>query len=198
MGRDKALLPWPLGRLDSQALPEATLLAASIRALQSITQQIIVVAGKNIDELTPITSAHSAILAHNPAPERGQFSSLQIGLRRVIDLGYDAAALTPVDAPPLHPSTLTLLHAAFEAALAQGLWAIAPEHNGKHGHPLFASRKLIDAFLHADVAGNARAVRQHHAEFIQYLDVDDPLAGAEMNTPQEYAALATLINEQAR
>ena len=48
------------------------------------------------------------------------------------------------------------------------------------------------------VAGNARAVRQHHAEFIQYLDVDDPLAGAEMNTPQEYAALATLINEQAR
>jgi molybdenum cofactor cytidylyltransferase len=198
MGRDKALLPWPPQHLDSQELPESTLLSASIRAMQPIAQQIVVVAGKNIDTLAPNVSTGSAILAHNPAPERGQFSSLQIGLRRIVDLGYEAVALTPVDAPPLHPATLTLLRAAFEAALAQGLWAIAPVHNGKRGHPLFAARKLIDALLHADIASNARAVRQHHAEFIQYLDVDDPLVGAEMNTPQEYAALAALINGQAR
>jgi molybdenum cofactor cytidylyltransferase len=198
MGRDKALLPWPPADPDSQASPESTLLAASIRALQPITQQIIVVGGNNIDELAPIASAHGAVLAHNPAPERGQFSSLQIGLRRVVELGYEAVALTPVDAPPLHRTTLTLLHTVFDEAIARGLWAIAPEHNGKHGHPLFAARKLIDAFLHADIASNARAVRQLHAELIQYLQVDDPLAGAEMNTPQQYAALAALIGGQAR
>lgn len=197
MGRDKALLPWPPADIESPALPDATLLSASIRALQPITEQIIVVAGSNIGALAPIISTHGAILAHNPAPERGQFSSLQIGLRRVADLGYEAVILTPVDAPPLHAATLTLLHAAFEAALAQGLWAIAPEHNGKHGHPLFAARKLIDAFLQAEITSNARAVRQHHADLIQYLHVDDPLVGAEMNTPEEYAALAALINGQA-
>jgi molybdenum cofactor cytidylyltransferase len=198
MGRDKALLPWPPAPLDLAAVPGQTLLTASIRALHPFAQHVVVVAGENINALAPLVSTCSAILAHNPAPGRGQFSSLQIGLSRVLDLGYDAVILTPVDAPPLHAASLARLHAAFGQALVAGRGAVAPEHNGKHGHPLFASHMLIDAFLSAPVSSNARAVRQAHAEAITYLSIDDPLIAAEMNTPAEYAALAPLVSVQSR
>lgn len=194
MGRDKALLPWPPAPLDAPVALDRTLLSASIRALQPFVQQVVVVAGRNMDALAPVISGCGAVLAHNPAPERGQFSSVQIGLRRALDLGYGTVALTPVDAPPLRSASLEQLSAAFEDALASGRWAVAPERKGRHGHPLFASPMLVEAFLNAPISSSARAVRQTHAGAIVYLPLNDPLIGAEMNTPEEYAALAPLVS----
>ena len=54
--------------------------------------------------------------------------------------------------------SLALLSASFERALARGLWAVAPENNGEHGHPLLVNREMIDAFLAAPVTSNAREV----------------------------------------
>src|SRR6185437_9928149 len=79
MGRDKALLAWP---------PESksgTLLSAAIHALKPHTEMVVVVAGKNAASLTPIVSTLDARLVVNTAPERGQFSSLQIGLQAALD-----------------------------------------------------------------------------------------------------------------
>lgn len=193
MGRDKALLQWPPASLD-HASPGSTLLEAALRTLQPITQQMVVVAGKNRDALAPIVARYGAILAQNPAPDRGQFSSIAIGLGAAIECGCESVAMTPVDSPPLRAGTLRLLQAAFAEALARGLWAVAPEHNGRHGHPLFAAPQLIDAFLHAEPTSNARIVLQTYEKFIEYFRVDDPLVGVEMNTPQEYAALAPLAD----
>ena len=81
MGRDKALLPWP------PASPSGTLLSASIVALKAFAATVIVVTGKNADNLAPIVSANGAHLVRNPAPERGQFSSMQTGLRAALDHG---------------------------------------------------------------------------------------------------------------
>src|SRR5579862_2015484 len=85
MGRDKALLPWPPSAIDGQ-----TLLTSSIDALKPFAESVIVVAGKNLQSLRPIAEAHGAVLVENPEPERGQFSSLQVGLREVIALGCEA------------------------------------------------------------------------------------------------------------
>lgn len=187
MGRDKALLPWP------PAAPQTTLLAAILQALQPVAAGILVVAGPNAEALAPIAAANGAILVRNPAPERGQFSSLQIGLRAALDHGCDAAIVTPVDCPPLSAASLELLRAAFDAALAGGQWAVAPEHNGRHGHPLFAGRALIDAFLAAPVTSNAREVRRAHTAALASVPVADPLASLDLNTPGQYAALAAQI-----
>ena len=86
--------------------------------------------------------------------------------------------ITPVDCPPLAPSSLALLSASFERAFARGLWAVAPENNGKHGHPLLVNREMLDAFLAAPVSSNAREVLHAHAERIEYVPVPDPLAKA--------------------
>ncbi len=189
MGSDKALLPWPPQQSGSTAAFTQTLLSAAILALQPLTRAVVVVAGRNAESLAPIVDANGAILARNPNPERGQFSSLQSGLRELLDRGYNAAMITPVDCPPLHAASLELLRDRFELVLTRELWAIAPENNGKHGHPLLVNRDLIDAFLAAPVTGNAREVLHANAQRIEYISVPDALAKAGLNTPHDYSAL---------
>lgn len=207
MGTDKALLPWPPptrvppvstlkpgislpNPLEAPPQSPQTLLSASILALQPFSQTVIVVAGNNAVRLAPIIQANGAALALNPNPERGQFSSLQVGLRELLARGYDAAMITPVDCPPLSAASLELLCTSFEPALARGLWAVAPENNAKRGHPLLANQNLIEAFLAAPVNSNAREVLHTHAQRIQYISVPDTLAKAGLNTPADYAAVA--------
>lgn len=184
MGRDKALLPWPPGSQSD------TLLSAAIQALRPIAQSVIIVAGKNEETVAPVAEAHGAMIVRNPAPERGQFSSLQVGLQAALDHGCRAAMITPVDCPPLRASSLEALGAAFEQALARGVWAVAPENHGRRGHPLFASRELVEAFLNAPVTSNAREVKRAHADKFEYVTVPDTLLTADLNTPEEYETAA--------
>ncbi len=193
MGTDKALLLWPPANASG-----TTLLSSVIAALQPFAQHIVVVAGKNADNLAPIIAAAGASMVMNPEPGRGQFSSLQIGLREVLIYNCDAAMITPVDCPPLSVSSLRLLCNAFDRAIEQGLWAVAPEHNGRRGHPLLAAHPLIDAFLAAPVTGTARDVKHAHAQRLTYVPVPEPYLTGDMNTPEEYAAASALIGDEPR
>ena len=185
MGRDKALLPWPPASNSGE-----TLLSASIETLKPFTECIIVVAGRNLEALIPVALAHGASIVQNIAPERGQFSSLQLGLREAIARGLDAAMITLVDSPPLSAASMQKLTIAFSKALARGHWGVAPEHDGKRGHPLFAGRALIDAFVAAPVTSNAREVKNRFAQLIETIPVSDALFTIDVNTPEQYAALA--------
>jgi len=187
MGRDKALLPWPPQTCET--FSTGTFLSAVINLFTPYVDVVLVVAGKNEHALAPIIYANGASLVVNPEPERGQFSSLQAGLQEVLNRGRDAALITLVDRPPAKPSTIDTLDEAFERALRQWKWAVIPEHGGKHGHPFFASRELIEAFLRASSSSNAREVEHAHQEKIVYVPVDDPLIAANVNTPEHYAAL---------
>ena len=187
MGTNKALLPWPPVVM-GQTSAKDTFLSAAIRSLSLSTDFVIVVAGSNEPELTPVVYANGAAIIANPDPSRGQFSSLQVGLREVLGRGRDAAVITLVDRPPLSAATIEALLAAFEAA-PQNIWAVVPEFSGQHGHPFVAGRELIEAFLQAPAASTAREVEHRHEEHIQYVAVSDPLVAANVNTPEEYAAL---------
>jgi molybdenum cofactor cytidylyltransferase len=203
MGRDKALLPWPpqptqtpmAGPLPDPA-PQTTLLAAHIHALRPHTQAVIVVAGNNADQIARAIRESGAEMVVNPEPERGQFSSLQTGLRAGVERGFEAAMITPVDCPPLGAASLANLCAEFARALDRGLWAVTPENAGRHGHPLLAGRALIQALLSAPVTGNARAVKHAHQDWFAYVPVAENLLSVEMNTPEEYAAVSARIGAQ--
>jgi molybdenum cofactor cytidylyltransferase len=188
MGTDKALLPWPPPQPGAVATPRHTLLSVAILAFEPHTRAIVVVAGSNADSIATIVGACGAYMVRNPDPSRGQFSSLQNGLRAVFDHGCDSAMITPVDCPPLAPSSLALLCASFHSALARDLWAVAPENSGKHGHPLLVGRELIGEFIDAPVSSNAREILHAHADRVEYIPVPDDLSRAGMNTPEEYAA----------
>ncbi len=95
--------------------------------------------------------------------------------------------ITPVDCPPLSSDSLERLRDSFQRALPQGIWAVAPENGGKHGHPLLVSRELIAQFLDAPDTSNAREVLRAHAQRIAYVSVPDSLEKAGLNTPEDEA-----------
>jgi molybdenum cofactor cytidylyltransferase len=188
MGRDKALLPWPPSPAGQEPSKE-TFLSSAIRSLSRATDFVMVVAGKNEAMLAPIVYANGASMIVNPDPSRGQFSSLQVGLWEVLNRGRDAAVITLVDRPPVGPEMIQSLRAAFESA-PMNVWAVVPEYAGKHGHPYIAGRELIEVFLQATPTANARDIEHQYRERIQYVVVDDRLIALNVNTPEDYAALA--------
>jgi molybdenum cofactor cytidylyltransferase len=186
MGSDKALLSWPPQL--AAALGE-TFLSAAIRLFSPHVDEVLVVAGKNAGALAPIVYANGASLVVNPEPERGQFSSLKVGLQEVMNRGRDAAMVTLVDRPPVQAETLRMLEAAFERATAQRKWAVIPQYQGKHGHPILLGRELLAELIKAPETSNAREVEHAHQNEIEYVPVDDPLVALNVDTPEQYAAL---------
>lgn len=198
MGTDKAMLPWPPPPPGAEPQPGPTLLSAAILAFEPFTRLIVVVAGSNSQAVGVTAGACGAYVVRNPSPQRGQFSSLQVGLNEALSRGCDSAMITPVDCPPLSANSLERLCASFQRALAQGIWAVAPENEGKHGHPLLVSRELIAQFLDAPVTANAREILHAHAQRVAYVSVPDSLEKAGLNTPEEYESLAVKSPPAAR
>ena len=178
MGRDKALLPWRDG----------TFLSTAILALQPATELVIVVSGANAASLEPIVDANAAFLVVNPNPQQGQFSSLQTGLREVLNRGRDGAIFTLVDRPPAEVETIEQLREVFLASDEQ-IWAVVPEFAGKHGHPIVVGREMIEAFLRAPVTSSAREVEHANQPHILYYPVNDPLVVANVDTPEDFEKL---------
>jgi molybdenum cofactor cytidylyltransferase len=193
MGRDKALLPWP--PVAEGAAAVNTFLGAMIDLLQQHADLVIVVAGKNVSELEPIVDAHGGFTVINPAPERGQFSSIQVGLRDVLNRGRDAAFLVPVDRPPVLPATVRDLRAAFLAADTD-VWAVAPEvlQDGApvHGHPILIGREMMEQFLRAPANSVARDIQHQHHQHIRYLRTQDARVAANIDSPEDYQRLLRL------
>src|SRR5919109_3993764 len=183
MGRDKALLTWQ-GK---------SFVQAQLELLREHSELVIVVAGKNLQALEPPVYSSGGFLISNPQPELGQFSSLKIGLREILNRGRDAALIALVDRPPCRTGTVVLLKQRFHQVYAQGKWAVVPEFQGKHGHPILAGREMIEAFLTALATSNAREVEHALAARIDYFPVEDPSVAMNIDTPEDYERLQLQI-----
>ena len=180
MGRDKALLPWR----------GSTFLGAAMDVLAGC-DLVIVVGGKNTPILEPVVDAAGAYLVVNREPERGQFSSLRIGLQEGMNRGRDAAVVTLVDRPPASPATVALLKDRFLERAAEGIWAVVPRYRERNGHPLVVGREMINAFLSAPPTATARDVEHAHQQHIEYVTVDDPLVVWNVDTPEDYQRITS-------
>jgi len=122
----------------------------------------------------------------------GQFSSLQAGLREVLSRGRDAAMITLVDRPPPKSETFNNLVNEFTGR-EHGVWAVVPEYQGKHGHPILIGREMMEAFLRAPASASAREIEHANQQRIAYGPVADPLVVANLDTPEDYASLESSI-----
>ena len=193
MGRDKALLPWPPLPEGAKAGTYAgTFLSGQIELLQRYADLVIVVAGKNIERIRPVAYSAAASVVQNPAPERGQFSSLQCGLQEVLNRGRDAAIVVLVDRPPAAAGTVERLRRAFIEAIDRGVWAVVPEFDRRHGHPIIVGREMISAFLAAPPEATAREVEHANQEHVEYVLLEDPLVVLNIDTPADYERLRAI------
>ena len=176
MGCDKALLTWG----------GETFLSLAIRRLSTVCDFVVVVTGNNAETLRPMVYQNAGYLVINKQPEEGQFSSLRVGLREVLERGRDSAVVTLVDRPAAAVETLELLRETFLHSRPEQTWAVVPEFKGKHGHPYVASREMIEAFLRAPRTSTARDIEHANQSKILYVPVSDANVTANLNTPAEY------------
>lgn len=167
MGRPKALLP----------IGEQTFLGRLIGIYSGQCELVIVVLGHQADVIRAGVVA-DVMWVRNPEPERGQFSSLQTGLR-TLPAGIDCL-FQPIDYPAVSASTVELL-----AATSGEL--VIPRYQGERGHPVRLSPLIITELLALAPTAQARDVIRSHYPGATFLDVPDAGVVTDIDTPEDFA-----------
>jgi len=123
-----------------------SLIEAHIQSLTAFTEgPIAVLLGHQADRLLPQINPGPAYVVINSKPERGQLSSIQVGLEALEDrcsIDPDCGVfLTPVDCPPVPSLLLDQMIQTFNR-LQPG--ALVPTCDGQPGHPVLLGREAID------------------------------------------------------
>jgi molybdenum cofactor cytidylyltransferase len=178
MGRPKLLLPYLEGTIVGA-------LVASLRAAG--VETIALVSAPEDTALQEWARAAGLVAAVNPAPERGMLSTIQEGIA-ALDLLTERRTLliSPADLPALRPATIAEVVRRRELA---GAPLALPVWRGRHGHPLVIAPELIPEIAALDPAIGLRQLRDRHAAATLWIEVDDPGAVHDIDTPDDYAAL---------
>ena len=180
MGRPKALL---------QAGAE-TFVGRIVRTLREggVAEVVVVApAGELAARIGAALAGHRpppAVVA-NPAPDRGQLSSLLVGLDAVDRPGVEAALVTLVDVPLVTAATVRALLERYRRTGAPIVRPARPGGPG-HGHPVLFGRALFAALRRADPAAGAKPVVRAHEAGAEDVVVDDPGAFTDVDTPEDY------------
>lgn len=176
MGRPKALV-----ELDGR-----TFLAWGIELLGAAGCEPVLA----VDGAHRIGEIGGAEVVHNEAWHRGPLSSLQVGLRRALEIqpDIDAVLVHHVERPRVRIETVRALLAELERE-GDGIWQ--PSHLGRSGHPILWPRSLFHDLLSLDPshASARELLRGSAAERRRKLEVDDPGVLDNVDTPDDLARM---------
>ena len=126
------------------------------------------------------------VLVVNPAPDRGQLSSLLAGLEVLGSI--EAALVTLVDLPLIQTTTVTsLLNAWHETHAA----LVRPVLQGHHGHPVIFGAPLLEALRSADLELGAKPVVHRFLAAAVSVPVTDRGTLEDIDTPDSYERLTS-------
>ena len=157
---------------------------------QAGVERIAVAGGHRGDEVAAEAARLSIHFVNNPHYQRGMFSTVTTALAAVARLWPHCRRLllTPADVPLFRPATVArLLDRAEESDAPPVLY---PAFAGQRGHPPCLDAGLIPAILDYAGDGGLRAALDPFP--FEELPVPDSLTLADMDTPDDYAALAAL------
>jgi CTP:molybdopterin cytidylyltransferase MocA len=158
-----------------------TFLDTLISLLAARCAPVIVVLGAGAEEIRGGV-AGDAVFVLNPDYLSGQTSSMQCGLRAV-PADAEGVLFTLADHPAVQASTIDQLLAEPRPLIR------VPRFEGRRGHPVWFSRALLAEFLALPADGAARDVVYRHTAEIEYLDLNDAGAVADIDDPASYRAL---------
>jgi molybdenum cofactor cytidylyltransferase len=190
MGRAKAALP--LGRTGE------TVLSRVVKTvLDGGVPSVAVVAGAHIDAVIAAMPLHEprARVVQHPGWEHGQLSSLLAGLAAIDTPLLEAALVMLVDVPLVRSSTVAAVIEAWRRTRAPIVRPIDPSTalrpgGPRHGHPVMFDRSIFEDLRAADPAVGAKSVFATHRSRIVDVEVQDPGAFEDIDTPGDYEKIA--------
>ncbi|HJU43761.1 MAG TPA: nucleotidyltransferase family protein [Vicinamibacterales bacterium] len=187
MGRAKAALT--LGHTGE------TLVSRVIRTMLSGgAPEVIVVAGAHVDDVRNAMPAQErrARMVEHPGWRQGQLSSLLAGLAAIDDPQLEGALVTLVDVPLVRSSTVAAVIAEWRRTRAP---IVRPANGERHGHPVMFDASVFQDLREADPNVGAKAVFAKHRLRIVNIEVNDPGAFEDIDTPQEYDDLRSKMSD---
>ncbi|MBI3667221.1 MAG: nucleotidyltransferase family protein [Acidobacteria bacterium] len=176
MGRDKALLDYG----------GATFLEHLIRLFLPRVSPVVVVLGHHAAEIRGALAPRPGLqVVINKGYQAGQLSSLQTGIR-ALPAASPAALVTLVDHQSVAAATIDAMLDRFRSA-APAL--VIPRCQGRRGHPVLFSRRLLDEILALPPSASAKQVVHAHQQDTSYLDVNDPGVWRDIDSPADYKTL---------
>lgn len=181
MGQPKAALPF--GQTGETVLSRivSTILAGGVTS-------VAVVAGAHLDaarQAMPRHERRARVIAHL-GWEQGQLSSLVAGLDAIDEPSLEAVMVTPVDVPLVTPATVAALISAWRRTRAP---IVRPVDGERHGHPVIFDRSVFDELRSANPNLGAKAVFATHRDRVLNVEVKDPGAFEDIDTPGDYQRL---------
>ena len=178
MGTDKATLAYR-GR---------TFLELIVQTLQEAgLERIVVVLGHHAEEIQRQVKIEAAQVLINPDYKSGQTSSLQVGLRSVIEEEVEAIILCLVDHPAVSPSSVRRLVATFRQS---GAPVVIPTNRGRQGHPVLIGRQVFKELLELAQDTGANSVVRRYRSATQFVEVEDEGIVMDVDDPEGYRRLA--------
>ncbi|MGE0043087.1 MAG: NTP transferase domain-containing protein [Vicinamibacterales bacterium] len=126
-------------------------------------------------------------LVHHDGWQSGQLGSLLAGLAAVDGVTSEAVLVALVDSPLVSAATVEALVARWRATRAP---IVRPARGERHGHPVIFDRAVFGELRAADPATGAKPVVHRHAGALEDVEVDDPGAFRDFDTPGDLGALA--------
>jgi molybdenum cofactor cytidylyltransferase len=123
-------------------------------------------------------------LVRNAAPEKGQRESVRLG----VEAAGPACAyyiFFPCDQPLLDAASVRLV---LEARRPGRI--VEPRHQGRPGSPSLFSAAFRDELLALDEGESPRVIKARHPEAVTAVELDNPLALADIDSPEDLARLS--------
>lgn len=175
MGSPKPLLDWfgvPL--VQSQV---NSLLGAGVNS-------VFVITGHRAYEVREVVNGKRVHTVVNPHYKQGKSTSVKAGLAALPD-NIGAIVLLAVDQP--RPSWF--IKQILESHIARKAVISCPRLDGHGGHPLiFDTGLMLELDRISEYSQGLREVMRNHADEINWIEVDSPLARLDLNTPDAYEA----------
>jgi molybdenum cofactor cytidylyltransferase len=176
MGYPKALLP----------LGDETFLTRILRILREAgLARPRLILGRAAALIKTRIGDYPADILVNPDPDRGQLSSIQLGISELPEK-FEAAMLWPVDQPAV---SLELARGLTELFISKDCRIAVPFRDGKRGHPAIFHRTLFHEFMDAPLEKGAKGIISRYESETCFLRTDESAAFTDIDTPSEYQIL---------
>ena len=176
MGYPKALLP----------LANDTFLTRILRTLQSAgLAKPVILLGRAAAMIQPKIADWPAHVVVNPDPDRGQLSSIQLGLSN-LDSKSAAALIWPVDLPGVSEALICRL---VELFISMEPEIALPTCGERRGHPAIFHRCLFPEIMDAPLERGPKEILLRHQAATSTLPTEELACFQDIDTPEDYLML---------
>jgi molybdenum cofactor cytidylyltransferase len=177
MGRDKALLIY-----HGQSFLKTIIDNLGAAGIEKVT----VVLGHHAETIQRAVNLAPVRVVVNHDYQRGQTSSLQLGLAAAAADSPEAVILCLVDHPAISAEVIGKLKERFESTYRP---VLIPTHEGQRGHPVVISQELFSELLALPPEEAANTIIRKYRDATQFVEVADPGILVDVDDPETYERL---------